>query len=403
MYRYNPLHQRRKDALFNRLYRGLPEFDEDDIGILLNHFEEIDPTSQGKYVTWLVREYLRGAITLPEDAFLLNQTLVKFHQFKHRLENRDIFHYTKGKLAITVGKFEIQEETHAETKLREKLEGRKVLFTMQTDLSHYGNPLYRLVHLTTAHAAREAAKETAWCISSLEVGQDYIDTGMLLLIEEFNRDNLIIEADIGQHWDPAQGEFRDRGLIHRKGEGEWNSLILAHVGYETRRSDPEGDSFQIPVVQMMDVEDESVKRGASYTFYFDALSHLLHLGYKPFLENKIRTFGSSSDKRYWEKYGGNDYMESDGDRCTRLLLYAQTILQKRDPWIESELLQCDDYGRILIEYANTIIRGPWLEAEPIIAQNGDLRSDYLMNHWDNDMDKLTIMATRLVDLKQASQ
>jgi len=379
-YRYNPLHEKRKQALFERLRKHMM-ISDDHLWEILDQLEEIDPTPNGKYVAWLVREYLKKKITLPEDAFHLNQVLVRFHRLKYLLENRDIFHYSKAKLAIAVSKLDLPEETHAEIRLTEKILGRKVLLGAVARSKRR----LRVIQLTTALAAREASKGTDWCISSLEVAQDYISSGMLLLIEEFE-------------------------VVKKK----WKSLILSHVGYRTvRGSHEESPDHNVAVAQMMDIENEPIKRG--YEFDFDVISNLLHHGFMTFLQQKIRIFGSDWDRQYWEEYlSDEDRNERDENRaygniedgyeyCARLLVYTKVVLQRRDPWIEGQLLRNDSYGAVLVEYAKTIIKGPWLKAEPIIAKDERLRSDYMLYLFhideDRDINNLRIVAQRLMDAR----
>jgi len=379
-YRYNPIHEKRKEALFERLRKHLAQ-EDDYIWELLGDLEEIDPTPNGKYITWLVREYLRGKITLPEDGYHLNQVLIKFHRFKHLLENRDIFSYTKGKLSVAVGEFDLPDGTNAEARLRAKLEGRKILYGAK---AHNGR-LFRVVHLTTSLATREAARGTDWCISSLEVGQNYLSRGMLLLIEEFE-------------------------------EEKWKSLILSHVGYQTRRGNhEESPDYIVATAEMMDIENRPMKRDEEYDF--DVISDLLHLAYTPFLRSKIRIFGSAWDREYWEKHldeatdhCADDYwsyqdfsrsgcIEDNHEYCTRLLVYSQAVLQRSDSWIEERLLRNNFYGDILSEYAQTVIQGPWFEAEPLIATNSMVMSDYLLYLFrinNSDVDKLREIAQRLL-------
>lgn len=339
----NPIHPNRMEALKKQLktYLGKPEnFHLNSVvGNLvvdraLSELSKADPTSSGKYLSWLVKEYISGRITLPEDIDILNESLRKFHKYKSRLADKDIFHYSKGQLIMAVGDFPSTDLTNEQIYARAVHEGKQFLAE---------DGPYRAFRLTTPEATRAAAKNTAWCVSSLRVAEDYLASGELILIEK-NR----------------------------------ASYVLAHGGYERVQSHIEADSELYPTFQIRDVRDETLGVDEKRE-----LAPVVRQAFREFMSQKIRKFGNSIELAFYKETGqpssnphGWGHLETDKEYLSRWLMYAEELMGGRDSETEQVLLAAKN-AYILVQYAARVIYGFFPEAEPIIVTDPRATDRYI--------------------------
>lgn len=331
MYWHNPVHPFREQQILERL--GI-WFSETQSRRYLDLFKEIDPTSTGKYIAWLVKLWttvpdrdlhiprtisrsqarsllITQAEVMEEDAEFLHELLQKFHYFRKQLppDRRDILRHTKGSLALALKDFELPEETKSQLYERQIQEGQKLI---QQDKD------YRVLRITTSEAAREIAKGTAWCVSSLKVAADYIASGPLVLIQKFN----------GKQYEP---------------------FILAHHGYQRLQSHEEADPEYGVTSQINDTADVEVSP--------EVLKEM-----QPYLQNafaevkfhRMRKFADAWDLKMYNEESkedaleqshpfsyrsGRGQLEMDEEYLTRLIILSTTIFGGRDPWIEQRVIE----------------------------------------------------------------
>jgi len=334
MYWLNPMHPTREQQMLTRLKTVFPDQLSRHYLIL---FKDIDPTSSGKYVPWLVKTWMAATTSWPisaqetedleEDAELLHELLQKFHRFKNQLpvEQRDILIHTKGSLAAALKGFELPEGTRSQLYEKQILEGMQIL---------HQDADYRVVRISTPEAAREIAKGTAWCISSLKVGADYIASGPLILIEKSH---------------PAGG---------------FDSFILAHHGYRRVQSHVEADPEYHSTSQVKDEEDLDLQN--SNPEVFSRMQPYFQLAFKEVKMHRMRKFadawdlqmyqediaegGEHSEQRASFDWGtGHGQLETDEEYLTRLIDLAAHIFGGRDPWIEARVIESND-ERMLLKY-----------------------------------------------------
>lgn len=299
----------------------------------LELFKKIDPTSSGKYIPWLVKLWLKDNSVSDEDAELLHELLQKFHRFKNQLpvEQRDILKHTKGSLAAALKNFALPEGTKSQLYQKQIIEGMKLL---------HQDANYRVVRITTPEAAREIAKGTAWCVSSLKVAADYIASGPLVLIEKYGAD-------------PASDAVE-----------AFESFALAHHGYTKAQGHVEADPEYQSTSQVKDVEDLDLEQ--EWPSAFKHLQPYLQLAFKDVKEHRMRKFADAWDLQFYQEdlvesgerpeqrtsfdwSTGHGQLETDEEYFTRLVDLAANIFGGRDPWIEARILE---YGheQVILNY-----------------------------------------------------
>ena len=406
--RHNPMHPRRREAYLERLANSDLIKDRGWVGedpsrraaAYLDDIADLDPTSSKKYTGWLIRESLAYRCNLPEDEQVASETLEAFHRHKHQFEHQDINRYHFGQLAAEASRLVFPQGTRS-VRIEQ---GLNVLtyYRMGVGFIQEPNELQdadmRLLHVTTPEAARYVARGTAWCVRNLEVATDYLASGRLLFIEMWMDDG--------------------------EGGTGWMPYVLSHLGYR-KRYGGEGPDWYEPAAEIMDIEnlafslDQSVRYNAAghsiNQTLPDRVAHIIRLldfGYRPFIQERIRVFGTAHDLRYWQQYEQHEKpddeygpdevgrIEDVNDYGSRLLVYAQVILQQRDPWIEAKLLELARprvpkstrhaaSPAILVKYAMSLIEDRWVEAEPLILANRYTRGDYVRRMSDIWHEKLS--------------
>lgn len=341
------MHPLREKQLLARLNSHLSAFmwRTEDLGgyggskEYLEMFKKIDPTSSGKYVPWLVNLLLANDF-LGEDAEMLHELLQKFHRFKNQLpvKQRDILQHTKGSLATALKDFQLPEGTRSQLYEKQILEGMQLL--------HQDNE-FKVIRITTPEAAREIAKGTAWCVSSLKVAADYIASGPLILIEKF---------------DPQTNVF--------------DSFALAHHGYKKLQSHVEADPEYHPTSQVKDTEDQDY---AQHDDDFKLLQPYLQMAFNDVKIHRMRKFADAYDLHMYQEdiaegrgppeqrvsfdwSTGHGQLENDEEYFTRLIDLASKIFGGRDAWVEEKILNSNDEQIIFKYIQETGTIDPQLEA-----------------------------------------
>lgn len=326
------MHPDRERALFLRLTRG----DTHQVSISratewLSLFKTIDPTPNGKYVSWLINLFLAENF-LEEDADLYTELLEKFHRFKNQLpkEERDINRHTKGSLATALRRLEIKLGRELPSSLQTQLKQEKIASGM---LLINRVDAFEIIRLTTPEAAKYAAKGTAWCVSSLKVGADYIASGPLVFIRE------VLDT------------------------GDYQPILLAHHGYTTFRSHEESESVFAPTTQVKDINDEDIFQSGS-SFDPIQIADLLQIGFEDARLHRMRKFSDATDLKMYQEAlldgvvkapqkvafdwaTGYGQIELDEEYLTRLINMAVHLFGGRDPWIEARILESGNESIIL--------------------------------------------------------
>ena len=340
------MHPRREQQLLARLNSHLSAFiwRTEDLGgyggskEYLEMFKKIDPTSSGKYVPWLVNLLLADDF-LGEDREMLHELLQKFHRFKNQLpvKQRDILHHTKGSLATALKDFQLPEGTRSQLYEKQILEGMQLL---------HQDDAFKVIRITTSEAAREIAKGTAWCVSSLKVSADYIASGPLILIEKF---------------DPQINAFE--------------SFALAHHGYTRLQSHVEADPEYHPTSQVKNTKDQDY---AQHSADFQLLQPYLQIAFNDVKIHRMRKFADAWDLRMYQEdvaegreleeqqdpfdwSTGHGQLEMNEEYFTRLIDLAANIFGGRDSWIEEKILSSSDEQMIFKYIQETGTIDPRLE------------------------------------------
>lgn len=308
----------------------------------LELFKMIDPTSSGKYTTWLTSLWLASefsADTLEEDAELLHELLKKFHLFKKQLpaEQRDIMRHTKGSLAMALAGFELPEGTKNEIYEKKVLAGRELL---------HQDDEFRVIQLTTPEAARRTSQKTAWCVSSLRVAADYLASGPLFVFERWNAE-----------------------------QADYLPVALAHHGYSRYQPHVEADSYYRVTSQLKNVKDLDVFSHDKELF--EDLLPYVRLALNDVINHKLRKIADAWEAEYIKNFPDTadevdtrfgltsldkiGSLETDEEYYLRLMEMRDIYGDTRIPEIEKKILESNDSNIIASYMITNFIIDPRLE------------------------------------------
>ncbi len=326
----------RRIPVFLKQYFGGDESKESlDI---IRQLAELDPT-KGKYTEWVLRQYKKEAIRVPEDNDNIAKNLAKFHKVKGKLENKDINSYTPGLLARAL-------EPHGEESKRQtKKLGRKGQLVLPPGAGVVlEKGKYKVVKITDVKASTILCSGTEWCTANSEPAQEYLDDGPLYIIYEDGERKYLIHYEADQFMDVYNEEINQ--------ELKWQLMdLLAPATGKSRHTDPEvAYTYAEQVIKGRWPDGESAIAKSAKAAYKYA-SHII--------------------KGRWPE--AEPVMAKNADVA---LSYARNIIEGRWPEGEPAIMKAPDEAA---GYAETIIKGRWPEAEPFIMK-GPRAAVYYAQH-----------------------
>ncbi len=152
------------DTIYNKYYSNI----EKDI---FDKIIESDPTTivkdskMGVYCKWLLKLYANNKLKL-EDLYKATQYLSAFHQFKHKIHQKDInFYKSLPELFKVVEPFLEKEDVSFENDEERKLAGQfKEVFR---------NDAYRIIIPLTLKASQYFGQGTEWCTTNTDMFKKY--------------------------------------------------------------------------------------------------------------------------------------------------------------------------------------------------------------------------------------
>ncbi len=165
------------DTIYDKYYSDISRS-------IFNEIIESDPTTalkdskMGVYCKWLLKIYINKKLLL-EDLYKATEYLTAFHQFKHKIQQKDINYYKSlPELFKAVVPFLEKEETKFENDEERKLAGQfKEVFR---------NDKYRIIIPKTLKASKYFGRGTEWCTTKSDNFEDYTRHQDISKISPFN-------------------------------------------------------------------------------------------------------------------------------------------------------------------------------------------------------------------------
>jgi hypothetical protein len=138
-----------------------------------------DPTDKGLYLDWVIRQYKKGSLRLPEDTPTVATALKTFDSIKNKRffeSSKDINSYKiPADLYVELRKYEGQENITSEESKRLTEAGPGASLFID-------NPKYRWYRLANAQAACAMGTSTDWCTRHKETADHYYRMGPLFVL-----------------------------------------------------------------------------------------------------------------------------------------------------------------------------------------------------------------------------
>lgn len=148
-----------------------------DSSAIVKHFaDHADPTENKDYLHWIVNNYKKKNFR-QEDHARIKSTLQNFHQYKNRLEKKDINGYKSlSEIQDAVEPYVGFASSNKESKSNKKVEGADLLFSKNGVTVH---------HVKTKAAACRYGSGTQWCTAADEnnMFNDYNKDGPLYVVQ----------------------------------------------------------------------------------------------------------------------------------------------------------------------------------------------------------------------------
>ena len=379
----------RRLPLFLKQYFGGDESKESlDI---IRQLAELDPT-KGKYTGWVLRQYKKEAIRVPEDNENIAKNLAKFHKVKGKLENKDLNSYTPGGLAKAL-------EPHGEESKRQTRKlGRKGKLVLPPDGAELviEKGKYKAVKITTVKAATTLSSGTEWCTANPVPAKEYLDDGPLYIIYVGGKRTYLVHYETGQFKDHYDDE------VDPKLKFELVDLLEPATG-KSQRTDPRlALAYAQDIIKGRWPEGEPVilKSAARAVQYASriiggrwpeaepiiakdpdaASSYAIHIikGRWPEAEPAIATDAEEAYayirqilKRRWpeaEPVIMKDVSPHETDETAWSVAVTYAVDYVKGRWLEAEPYIMKD-TESAVHYARAVIKGRWPEAEPYIMRD----------------------------------
>ena len=371
---------------------------EEIIEFLAGH----DPQGQ-KHLQWMIKMYANGTYRL-EDSTRLFHALSQFVSKKNALPIKDIGQYKS--LADLEDAVEDQEVVKSKRQEKQdiKTEGADVIFK---------SAAYTIIHLKTEAAATYYGKNTKWCTTGNQnnMFDYYNEDGPIYVILDHK-----IDKKFQVHWESEQfmnardeqidayymvdmypalkKTIKTPGAAYKlahsanKPYPDLEPLIaksgVASAGYAMYVTDqrfPAGE----PAIIKAGMEDD-----------FDGpykLSEYMEMfinGPWPEAEPALANHGDLSLTYALDNLGSQRFLEGEANMAKfdidSSIIYARDILKGRWPLLENNILEAShdaveegyDYAplRSALKYIKHIIKGPWKEMEPLLAQDAGTSFKY---------------------------
>jgi len=151
---------------------------------LVTSLAYFDPTTDGKYVQWLLREYSKGRLTFSHESQEVKELIEKFEQFKGVLTKNDIYKYSIKSLQKEMSFLSsLPEEQKMSKKAFNKwFKGYLRSSSMVSVFYENLETRSKIIRLNNHQAANFYSKGTRWCISDKIAFQEYKAQGELFCI-----------------------------------------------------------------------------------------------------------------------------------------------------------------------------------------------------------------------------
>ena len=333
--------------------------------------EACDPTEDGKYATWIIKQLRTEGIRLPEDQSKVFESLWKFTDLKKKPNfqgQKDINQIpTYGDLVLI-----LEQNTGIKTKgeeYREDLSGGQEVIWDQNG--------FKVVKVTNAVAASKLAKGTKWCVSVENMAESYIKKGPLYFIYKENQPFALGHIESGQLmnvWDSPLSDEASKELVKNVSMDIFPSIpdkwrnVFKELPVETKMKNPRWAlNFALQVIKGRWPEAEPYIMQDPHS----ALGYAQSIIQDRWPEAEPYILQNRDDAFIYAKYviqgRWPEYEETMGDNPIDLLDYCSEVIRGRLPEKEHIMLKSPEWAAF---YARTIIKDRWPEAEPIILQNG---------------------------------
>jgi hypothetical protein len=332
-YVYSHVFSEGLDAKIPELIKQFPNMPPEEAEKTIRSISEADPTEPKTYTPWLIKQVRKNNLRLPEDAERALAALRLFDQNK-RIATfpglRDINAYKIFQdLESVTDKLQGQElKSKRQSKRQVKEEGAKLV---------YSDGVYDVIEITSPEAAVIYSKGSKWCTSNVGTASGYLRSGPMHII--FKNDEKIAQL----HASTQQlKNLLDRDYEYRDDQG-----LRDVVAKLITPTNPQS-SFFLALISGKRIPEAEAQ-----------------IAKDPRLAVR---YAKDVIKGRWpeaEKWMGVTDLHS-------AISYAADVLKQRWPTLEEALLnQTTDYNTVynIILYINRVIKGRWLEAEPLIVKD----------------------------------
>jgi len=342
--------------------------------LVINHAEELDPTQNLQYVTWIIRQFTKKGMKF-EDLYKLRSHLETFEntkgQHKRLKINSDINQYDWRTLTDTARRLSNTDIADPETADATQVEGARIL---------YNGPLGTLSIPETEAASCELGRGTEWCTAATKSDNkfdDYNKQGPLYIWHDKKKKTKYqFHFESGQIMDAQDQPVSDSEARYLAKENPITSKLIeknasktidAYVDYLNYHAEPPEDDVWGHDEPDMEIID------ANLEILFSAL------GNKEFASLYIPAVTDSNDdvdlnkfKKAWFKELSQRpqiHEKLAAVRPNSIPMQYALITGKRSAAMEKSLLSAEYNTRALLNYAERVIQGAWPEAEPQLSKS----------------------------------
>ena len=163
----------------------------------INQISLADPTSEKKYIDWILNLKTKNSVRFPEDANKIKDTLTKFMNLSKKGKwegSKNINDYkTYGELSQTI---KDQEDVTTMQPIPKEQGGQH--YEGMDKIKELGDlSLWRITDLETIV---HLAKDTEWCVREESYAKEYLKKGPLYII---------IQTVAGKHWSNLAGDYEE--------------------------------------------------------------------------------------------------------------------------------------------------------------------------------------------------
>ena len=308
--------------------------------VVVRNLATLDPTPNGKFLTWICKNYRKKLVQYADIEENLKAQLTKFETIKNKQEFKtkyptDINQYDPA------GLNEVLEEFGEQSGRQDKQKGRAGQITLPTGSKLVLNkPPYQVIKITEPKASETLCSGTKWCTANAETALDYLKHEPLYLVYKNGKRKYLVDYVTDQFRNLSNEEVSNELIfelvdllepVTGRSKETYPRFIYIHALSVIKGRWPEGE-----VIILKDSKWAKDPKWA-YLYARDIIK-----GQWPEAEAIIAT-----DPQY---------------ACE----YARDVIQGRWPEAEAVITEHPDWA---YTYAKDIIKGRWPEAEAIIATN----------------------------------